>query len=70
MAHTNVFSSVLSVYGNVEVAADINGAYIKVMPTDHPAGQELSHDDMINFLTLALASVEFVKSKHNEKAKG
>lgn len=70
MAYTNVFSSVHSVYEKAEVSVDINGAYIRVLPTDHPAGQEMSHDDMIQFLTRSLAAVEFVKSQHNEEAKG
>jgi formylmethanofuran dehydrogenase subunit C len=70
MAYTNVFSSVLSVYGKVEVSADVNGAYIKVTPTDHPAGQEMDHDEMIEFLTRSIAAVEFVKSQYNEEAKG
>jgi hypothetical protein len=70
MAYTNVFSSVLSVYGKAEVSADLNGAYIKMAPTDHPAGQEMDHDEMIEFLTRSLAAVEFVKSQHNEEANG
>jgi hypothetical protein len=70
MPRTNVFTSVISVYGKAELGADVNGCYIKVMPTDHPAGQEFSHDDMIEFLTRSLASIEFIKSQHNESAKG